>query len=250
MTRVNCAFIYIDYYDFYKTTLAKINQRFDDRIAITHVLPISRYVDEISPDTDLLILPLGIQSQFKTRTISIKPFLNEEDFDHLEKVIDDISFMKQRDELKDYILNFFNEQLFYKNPPFKDKNEALLHMTKDLYHLGYTSIGFYDDVLNRESLSSTAFHDIAVPHSLTTKNAHKSFISIALFNQGILWSENKTVHVVALIGINDHSRKIFSKFFDQIIQMFDHPSNIQSLLSSQNFEAFFNILESFFSSED
>ena len=121
-------------------------------------------------------------------------------------------------------------------------------MTKDLSNLNYTGKDFYNDVLNREALSSTAFHDIAVPHSLTAKSTHKSFISIALFNEGILWSEDKYVHVVAMIGINDNSRKIFSKFFDQLIHMFDNPANIQKLLNTHDFDEFFNVINILFSS--
>ncbi len=121
-------------------------------------------------------------------------------------------------------------------------------MTTDLSNLNYTGEDFYNDVLNREALSSTAFHDIAVPHSLTAKSTHKSFISIALFDEGILWSENKYVHVVAIIGINDHSRKIFSKFFDQLIDMLDNPVNIQKLLNANNFDEFFYIINMLFSS--
>ena len=248
MTRVNCAFIYIEYYDFYKTTLKKLCQRFDDKIAIVKIASISDYIDEINPDIDLLILATGINNHFKIRSVYMKPFPDLEDYYKIEEIIDEISFIKQRNELKDYILNFFNEQLFYKNPPFINKEDTLLQMTKDLSNLNYTGKDFYNDVLNREALSSTAFHDIAVPHSLTAKSTHKSFISIALFNEGILWSEDKYVHVVAMIGINDNSRKIFSKFFDQLIHMFDNPANIQKLLNTHDFDEFFNVINILFSS--
>lgn len=248
MTRVNCAFIYIEYYDFYKATLKKLCQRFDDKIAIVKIASISDYIDEINPDIDLLILATGINNHFKIRSVYMKPFPDLEDYYKIEEIIDEISFIKQRNELKDYILNFFNEQLFYKNPPFINKEDTLLQMTKDLSNLNYTGKDFYNDVLNREALSSTAFHDIAVPHSLTAKSTHKSFISIALFNEGILWSEDKYVHVVAMIGINDNSRKIFSKFFDQLIHMFDNPANIQKLLNTHDFDEFFNVINILFSS--
>ena len=249
MTRVNCAYIYIEYYDFYKTTLKKLCQRFHDKISIEKVTPISNYIDEIDPNIDLLILDTGINTHFQTKSVYIKPFLDLDDYHKIEEIIEEISFIKQRNELKDYILSFFNEQLFYKNPPFIDKDNTLLQMTKDLSRLHYTGKDFYHDVLNREALSSTAFHDIAVPHALTAKSAHQSFISIALFNDGILWSENKYVHVVAIIGINDNSRKIFSKFFDQLIHIFDNPANIQKLLDTHNFDEFFNVINLLFSSD-
>ena len=52
-----------------------------------------------------------------------------------------------------------------------------------------------------------------------------------------------------MIGINDHSRRIFSKFFDQIIYMFDNPANIEKLLHAEHFDDFFIIINEIFQSE-
>ncbi len=248
MTRVNCVFIYIEYYDFYKTTLKKLYEKFGDKISIAKVSSISDYMDEADENIDLIIQATGINTHFQTKSVYIKPFPDQEDYNKIEEIIDEISFIKQRNELKDYILNFFNEQLFYKNPPFINKEDTLFQMTNDLSRFNYTGKDFYDDVLNREALSSTAFHSIAVPHSLTAKSTHKSFISIALFDKGLLWSENKYVHIVAIIGINDNSRKIFSKFFDQLIHIFDNPAHIQKILNTNNFDEFLYVINTFFSS--
>ena len=249
MTMVNCAFVYTDYYDFYKSALNKIIQKFEDKIAITNVMPVSACHDRLNQDIDLLILPIGGYVSCKIKSVSIKPFLDEQDLNQLEKAVDEISFLKQREELKGYILNFFSEPLFYKKTIPQKKSDLLKEMTDDLYQLGYTKQGFYDDVNNREALSSTSFHDVAVPHALTSKYIHKSFISIALFKDGIVWAENKIVHVVMMIGINDHSRRIFSKFFDQIIYMFDNPANIEKLLHAEHFDDFFIIINEIFQSE-
>ncbi len=247
LAKVNCAFVYIEYYDFYKTTLHNLKQRFNDKINITSISTVNNYIDKIDPKIDLLILATGVHSQLKTKSVYIKPFPKEEDYLKLETVINEILNDKQRHELKGYILNFFDEKLFYHNPAFTTKKDLLFQMTKDLNNLGYTKADFYEDVINREELSATAFHDIAVPHSLTGKNTNKSFISIALFPKGIKWSKNKEVHIVAMIGIHDNSRKIFSNFFDQLICLLDDPINIQLLLTAKNFEDFFNLINKLFS---
>lgn len=247
LTRVSCIFLYTDYYDFHKAVLARIRKRFEDKIALIGAASISDYQEE--QKADLLIVPAGTENRFQTRSVYVKPFLDEEDFDRLERAIDELTFLKQREELKDYILNFFHERLFYKDPPFADKEDALCQMCRDLHQQGYTDAAFYHDVVSREALSSTAFHDIAVPHSLTAASTRKSFISIALFTEGMDWSDKKVVHIVALIGVNDHSRKIFSQFFDQLIHMFDDPANIKQLLYANDFDAFFHVISSFFSAE-
>lgn len=247
VTRVNCAFIYTDYYDFYKATLDRIKDKFKDKISIASVSPISNFNNVLSQDIDLLILPLGISSDINVRKITIKPFPDEEDWDKLEKIIFEISHKKQKLELKDYILNFFSEDLYLKNPAFKDGLDAVKKMSDHLVELGYVDNDFCDDLLSREKLSTTAFNGIAVPHTLTTKSTHKSFIYVAIFEEGIQWTDNKKVNIMMMIGINKNSRKLFLKFFDQLIMLFDTQATINKLVCTNDFTEFYEALNSLFS---
>ncbi len=247
LTRVNCAFIYTDYYDFYKITLDRIKQKFKDKISIVSISPLNRFNNILSDDIDLLILPLGFQYDTNTPKITIKPFPDEKDWDNLEKTIYGISQKKQKRELRDYILNFFSEELYLKNPNYTDGFDAVKKMNDRLMELGYVDKDFLDDVLSREELSTTAFNGIAVPHTLTARSTYRSFIYIAIFNNGIQWTDEKYVNVIMMIGTNKNSRKLFLKFFDQLIKIFDTQANINLLLNTENFNDFYIALDSLFS---
>ncbi|MEG1463135.1 MAG: PTS sugar transporter subunit IIA, partial [Anaerorhabdus sp.] len=95
---------------------------------------------------------------------------------------------------------------------------------------------FIDDVFAREKMSSTAFQNVAVPHSLGN-NARKSFISIALFQEPILW-DNKEIQMVILIGVNNDTRKIFSQIFDGLIEVVTNSNCFAELIQSTDYSSF------------
>lgn len=248
MTRVNCIFVYNDYYDFYKHTSQRIQSLFKNNISIVEAAITSDFKALLNSDIDLCILPPNASLETKTETITIGFFPDENDLNMLEQKIYAISEKKQKRELKDYILNFFQEELYVKDPGYKDGFIAVKRMSEHLFQLGYVDEGFCEELLHREKLSSTAFHDVAVPHPLTAVSTRKSFIYVAIFSKGIRWNDDKVVHFIAMIGINDNSRKIFSKFFDQLIKLLDNPIHLQKLIHTENFDEFYYALNSLFTS--
>ena len=247
MTRVNCLYVYNDYYDFYKNTLKKLHESFKN-ISIIEASAASDIQALIRDDIDLLILPPNCKVNSNIETITVGFFPDEHDFNNLEKVIYAISEKKQKLELKDYILNFFDESLYLKDPDFKDGVVAVNAMCERLVELGYVDDDFHEDILDREKLSTTAFNDVAVPHTLTSVSTKKSFIYVAIFSKGIQWTDHKAVHFVAMIGINNNSRKIFSKFFDQLIKLLDNQVTLQKLINTNSFDEFYYALNSLFTS--
>jgi len=241
-TQVNCAFIYSDYYDFYKVTVEKIASIFKDKIAFKMICPVNDFsYEQVSNKIDLVIATtLSKGSIPEDRIVYIKPFLKEDDINTIQKKVSTISYEKNKAELNDYILSFFSPKLFYNNLNPSDKYELIKDMCADLLKEGFTDDSFYDDVITREQLSSTSFHDAAVPHAFSSTGTRRSFISIALFPEGIDWGKGKKVKIVAMIGANKNSSRIFSQFFEQIIAILDNPENVTTLINSKDFGDFYN----------
>lgn len=213
-TKVKCAFIYADYYSLHKNVMDKIVRQYGDKIVIKYAISINHYNSNLL-DADLIIST--IEMPFINNYVTIHPFLTEKDHRSLRIAIDDILSQKRKDALQAYLMNFFNKSLFYKNPVYKNKEDAIFQLSKDVVNLGYAQDTLFDDVMAREKMSSTAFSNIAVPHSLL-QNAKTSFISIVISEEKINWG-NHDVQMIALIGVNKDSRKIFSQVFDEIIDI-------------------------------
>lgn len=222
----------------HKHVLEKIIKMYGDKIDMKYAISINNYHPELL-HVDLIISTIDMP--FESTYITLHPFLTDRDNRNIRDTIDQISIVKRKNAIKDYLMNFFDERLFYKNPVFHDKEEAIAYLAKDIVSLGYAQDSLFHEVIARENLSSTAFGDIAVPHSLS-KNAKNSFISIVISDQPINWG-SKSVHIIAFIGVNEDSRKIFSNVFDEIIDILSEPSHVKKLLQVQNFNEFITLIK-------
>ena len=104
------------------------------------------------------------------------------------------------------------------------------------------SLAVGEDVLRRESFSSTAFTDVlAVPHAIS-RYADRSFIGVIHNDAPIPWS-GRTVRFVLLVGIAEQDMKHFKAAFDLIIDLFSSPERTLELLRTDTFEEFCSLMK-------
>lgn len=220
--------------------LNQLMSKFENQINVKYALPVDHYQPE-KVDCDLIISTINIP--FHTQSIVIQPFLTDKDISRLRDAIETIAAAKRNEFIKSYLLDFFDEKLFYKNPSFSDREEAIGKMAGDVIDLGYAIETLKEDMFARENMSSTAFGNVAVPHSLS-KNTKTSFISIAISDQPLLWGGSE-VNLIAMIGVNEDSRKLFAELFDLFIDIISEPANTRQLLRAESFQEFMDILKTF-----
>ena len=80
--------------------------------------------------------------------------------------------IRDRNKLKDFLFDLFDPRLFYTIMNM-DRTQLIQTLCNDAIRLDYADASFTTDVFAREHMSSTAFEDAAVPHSLAS-NAKKS----------------------------------------------------------------------------
>ena len=233
--RVTCAFIYADYYSTHKNTMDKIMRQFDPYINMKYAVSINNYSPTMV-HADLIISTVEIP--FRCDHVIIHPFLTKDDIFQIQAAIDKLTLRKKNNALKTYLMNFFHKELFYINNDFIDKEQVIIKLSEEAHHHGFVDKDFYKGVLAREQMSSTAFHNVAIPHSLS-KDTKQSFISVVLNAKGIAW-DSHVVHMVILIGVNDESRKIFSEVFDELVDILSDIGNVYTLSKSTDYSNFIN----------
>lgn len=233
-TYVSAIFVYADYYSYYKNTIQAISSRFDKVLLIDNVISYEDFLLNENYQTDIIITTLDLKTN--KEVIKIQPFITEKDLQNINSITQRILEKKKKLFAQEHILDFFYPALFRKDIPCMNRYDIIKEMTKEVIALDYTTQAFYDDVILRENISSTAFYNVAIPHAMS-KSTSKSFISIAIFESGVQWNE-QTINIVALIGISDYERKIFSEIFDEIIEIFNNPYNVNLLISSLDFNDF------------
>ena len=232
--KVSCIFIYTDYYGNYKKIIEKISRIFSESINITHIISLSQYQLE-KYKADYIISTAEIE--FSNRYTVVNPFLTIDNIENIRINVESILKRKKHSALKAYLSDFVDPKLFYKNPDFTDKNEAILKMTQNAIALGFARESLTENVFQRESLSDTGFNGVAIPHSLR-EDVKKSFISFAICDVPMEWGD-KQVYIIALIGVNNDSRKVFTEVFDFLVDVLSEMQNVKELAAAVDYNDFF-----------
>lgn len=135
---------------------------------------------------------------------------------------------------------FFEEDLTLINPEYTDWKQILSCLCQKLHEKNYTNSDFEEKVFKREHAATTAFGNIAIPHS-TYMDAIKTSIALAISRKGFLWGSN-TVHLVLLLAINKADKKNFRLLYEALISQFGEDTMIQEVRSCNSFQEFENLI--------
>ena len=231
--KISCIFIYADYYGAYKKMVEKITTIFSDTINLKHIIPLNQYQQE-GFTADLIIST--VEMDFRERNVIIDPFLTDESIENIRKNVAHILQNNKYSTLTGYLHDFVKPSLFYNNPPFADREDAIKVMTKNAITHGFAQDTLTANVLQRESLSDTSFNGVAIPHSLR-EDVLTGFLSFAICEKPIPWGD-KLVYIVALIGVNKDSRKVFTHVFDILVEVLSDLQNVKELACAVNYDDF------------
>lgn len=238
--KVNCIFLYPDYYDMHQTILAQIKKNFENDLNIMAVYAVKE-LPTVLPPCDLVISTVDTGFDIDAVVIQVNVFLTQRDIERLREEINAIRLRKKSNVIMDNINRFIGYRLFKKEFYAKDEFEMIKLLTDECILLGLCNASFKYEVLERESLSSTSFNNsVAVPHSLK-HNTYRSFMSVVINEKGMQWG-NHLVHIIILIGINKDDYTAFQEIFDNLIAILCEPILLNQLIKCQNYDDFINTL--------
>ena len=113
-------------------------------------------------------------------------------------------------------------------------------MCNTLTTLGYVNEDFVDRVFEREKISSTAFGNYAIPHSLII-DANKTAIFVIINEKAIKWNDSN-VNFIFLLCVSEKDKQIFRELFSSIIYLLTNNKIKQELLSAKDFKEFLTII--------
>lgn len=169
-------------------------------------------------------------------SVTISPFNLQSQYDMIQDIIS-----RNQDSYKNYKLRtnfhtFFEEDLFVANPDMSNKNQILTYLCDRLHIKKYTDPDFEEKVYKRENAATTAFGNIAIPHSMDM-DAIKTSIAVAISKKGFKWGTN-TVHLVLLLAINKADKRTFRELYESLISLFSEDSIIQEVKNCTSFKDF------------
>jgi len=230
------------YYDQNSIIFNKINQTIPNLITkdiITDEALINQFTD-----VELIISTVEVNNKkINIPSIIISPFISNNDLTKINNIVSQLILEKKQNKLKSNLEEFIDEELFFINDKYETKDETIKFMT-DIYNkLGYTDNDYYDDVLKREKLNSTAFGNIAIPHALVM-NAKKTGIFIFVSKKLIQWDAKK-VNLIIMLAINKNDSNHFKDIYENLTLFLSDICNIEKTINCTSYKEFITTLVSF-----
>lgn len=225
-----------------KFTEAVIND-FGQDINLRAIINDQSVIEDSHISFQLIISVIDIdRTQFlDSHFIKMSPIYNDSQRDILSKEINKLTAMNKKQLMRDYLDQYLSEELFFPNCTTTDRESALRKVTHQLEDLDYVEPLFYERILHRENLASTAFGDFAIPHSIEM-DAMKTSVSVILLPEGLEWEEGKTVYLILLMTINRRDMAFFRFFYEEVIQYISTENVAKDLSTLSDFDSFKNKL--------
>lgn len=232
---LNCPTYYNMKHDLFK----RLTERFGNDIIIVDIAVSEAQLDRY-PDIDLILTTVPLRHNPEVPSIQIQPFLTMADANIVDRAIFRIREEKKQasfiDQLQSILLPEFYERL---NRPMTRK-ETIHYMCGRLHEAGFATDEYEPAILEREQLSSTAFTNFAIPHTINMKE-NRSCMYILINDTPIKW-DNNDVQLVIMLCFSAVDRPIFYTVFEPLSFSLLNRTIVQEIVQTSSYEEFIQII--------
>lgn len=190
----------------------------------------------------LLLTTIPLNRTYTCDVVQISPFHLNTQYDRIYDAITREHDRYQNKKLRTNFHNFFEEDLFLINPEITQWNDLLKYLCEKLRQKEYVNTNFEYSVFKREHAATTAFGNIAIPHSVDM-DAVKTSIAVAVSKKGFQWKTN-TVYLVFLLAINKADKQTFRELYESLVSLFGNENIIQEARNCRSFKEFEQLIYS------
>ena len=168
--------------------------------------------------------------------IKINHFMTEADYNAVEFALSHGSVFKM-------IEPFFSKDRFVNHFHAVDKTEVLKKLS-NLSNNIIDSEKLYDAIVEREKNGYTSYgNSIALPHP-SYLLAKKSFCSVAILDEPIIWSEDHKAQIIILCCPSKTATNDFQMLFNFISLLFEDNKQLSKIINNPSYESFMDCLKS------
>lgn len=212
----------------------KIERHFLDQIIIVDVV---QNCSEIKDNSSDLIISLNGPVYCQMKAVNVSQFLNVKDIQKIQRSIIEVDYKLKKKQFKQDTSNFFRPEFFFYGKRPMMRNEILSKVVNDFVIHHVTTTEYFESLIKREEMSSTAFGRVAIPHSFDMV-AKKSRGYVVVNPAGIQWDKENKVYLVIVLAVSQGNKKIFRDIFDKISNVMIENRNIEELLHCKNYVEF------------
>lgn len=224
-----------EYHDNTENLLEKIQNRFGEVLAIHKIAH-----DIFDVNFDNIDLVIQADTQFdigNIPTVIVSQFLLPQDIARLNVAITSIRANLKKNKLRTMLDKFIAPQHFLYVNELKSQEEVFEDITKLFESDGIVSLKFSNKLAKREALSSTAFGNVALPHTLEM-DAKKSRGMIYINPKGVKWTNGETVYLIIALAVAKDNQLIFREVFDELSIIITDREKVSKLIKNKTYEDF------------
>ncbi|WP_288596336.1 PRD domain-containing protein [uncultured Thomasclavelia sp.] len=181
-TKVSCLLLCPEYLNITSTLHKKIMMDFGDQLTIQKSISFENEI--LGNNFDLLITTVPVLESTNYFTVLLPPFPMSYEKNKILDAIIRIENTKKSQILTNNLNFYFNEKLFYSMNEDISKSAVINELAERMINLGYVEENFKEEIWKRETASSTAFMNIAIPHPMKM-SAYKTSIGVVISHKGI-----------------------------------------------------------------
>lgn len=238
-TKVSCLLLCPEYLNITSTLHKKIMMDFGDQLTIQKSISFENEI--LGNNFDLLITTVPVLESTNYFTVLLPPFPMSYEKNKILDAIIRIENTKKSQILTNNLNFYFNEKLFYSMNEDISKSAVINELAERMINLGYVEENFKEEIWKRETASSTAFMNIAIPHPMKM-SAYKTSIGVVISHKGIDWGNQHFVNVVFMIAFNKIGNKHFHALYESLVLLFNEPIVISEIKKCKNFNDFKDIV--------
>lgn len=192
---------------------------------------------------DLLITTVDIPRPEQAPYMIYIPFLGiQKCRGEITEAVEAIRERRRLSILKEEFDRFFSPELFFVNRDEGMTAKDIMRRTAErMEAAGVVQENFYDCLLERELAASTAFPNIAIPHSMHL-DAIKTSVCVMLCPKGVSWG-GENVKIVLTVAIHRTDAQLFGELYQALIGLFDNEKNLRQIVNRETFQEFREQLE-------
>ncbi len=235
--KVNCCFVYAQYHNFHVKAIEKILHKLENEIFISSNISVTE-LDMIPSDVELVITPCPIsKKQISLPVIATSMFISNTDINNIYNCACKIMQERTKKKIINSLQYFIQSNLFHKELYTETKEEMIHLLANECIKLNLVEPSYENEVLDRESLSSTSYSNgVATPHSLNM-SAKRSFLSVVINDKPTLWGK-RNVNIIMMIGTSIVDREAFKLLFDELIAILYDEENVRKIIKCNTYEEF------------
>ena len=236
----NAILIIPDYYNLKDYIINRLYLNFYNSLCISCTYNDESEID-YSENFDIILSTQSLSVSTNAEYIKITPFINDTDLINIQHAIELVD-MKGKIRNNEPLFNLFDINCF------KIFNHCSLTRENIIKDLGYelkkqnfVNDSFIDEVIDRERISSTAYSNLAVPHTLNISGL-KTCIAVGIFPDNYQWETN-TINIVLILVIQKKDKETFKNLFQNIIRIFTSKEWLESYKKISNYDDYMDFIK-------